>query len=118
MPVFETEYDGRTFAGADASIFVFVDFMSFFLKPLSVTLPYAARFTDGETASRARERIQRFSESANRDSDEAGEVAALARFSLSLPTADRCRTSEQQMAGDGRGQKKANEGNQTSISPF
>jgi hypothetical protein len=29
-------------------------FHSFFLKPLSVTLPFAARFTDGETASRAR----------------------------------------------------------------
>jgi len=27
------------------------------LKPLSVTLPFAARFTDGEAASRARERI-------------------------------------------------------------
>jgi len=27
------------------------------LKPLSVTLPFAARFTDGETASRARQRI-------------------------------------------------------------
>jgi len=28
------------------------------LKPLSVTLPFAARFTDGEAASRARQRIQ------------------------------------------------------------
>jgi len=28
------------------------------LKPLSVTLPFAARFTDGETASRARQRIK------------------------------------------------------------
>jgi hypothetical protein len=33
-------------------------FHSFFLKPLSVTLPFAARFTDGETASRARKRIE------------------------------------------------------------
>jgi hypothetical protein len=33
-------------------------FHSFFLKPLSVTLPFAARFTDRETASRARKRIQ------------------------------------------------------------
>jgi hypothetical protein len=28
------------------------------LKPLSVTLPFAARFTDGEAASRARQRIE------------------------------------------------------------
>jgi len=28
------------------------------LKPLSVTLPFAARFTGGETASRARKRIE------------------------------------------------------------
>jgi len=55
------------------------------LKPLSVTLPFAARFTDGETASRARECIHEFSDSGNRDSDEVGEVAALARFLISLP---------------------------------
>jgi hypothetical protein len=42
------------------------------LKPLSVTLPFAARFTKGETASRARERIQPFSESENRDSGGGG----------------------------------------------
>jgi len=29
------------------------------LKPLSVTLPYAARFTAGETASRAPKRIEK-----------------------------------------------------------
>jgi hypothetical protein len=28
------------------------------LKPLSVTLPFAARFTEGEAASRARQRIE------------------------------------------------------------
>jgi len=28
------------------------------LKPLSVTLPFAARFTGGETASRARQRMK------------------------------------------------------------
>jgi hypothetical protein len=33
------------------------------LKPLSVTLPFAARFTDGETASRARQRMKISSES-------------------------------------------------------
>jgi hypothetical protein len=44
--VFETD-DGRTFAGADASFFRFVVVIAFFLKPLSVTLPFAARFTDG-----------------------------------------------------------------------
>ena len=38
----------------------------------------------GETASRARERIQPISESENRDSGEVGEVAKLARFSISL----------------------------------
>jgi hypothetical protein len=42
------------------------------LKPLSVTLPYAARFTDGGDASRAQKRIQQISESGNRDSDEVG----------------------------------------------
>jgi len=41
---FETD-DGRTFAGADASILRCVVFIAFFLKPLSVTLPFAARFT-------------------------------------------------------------------------
>ena len=66
LPLFDS--DGRTFAGADASSLKFVVFMSFFLKPMSVTLPFADRFTDGETASRARERIQQFSESENRDS--------------------------------------------------
>ena len=85
FPVFET-YDGRTFAGADASIFfVFVVFMSFFLKPLSVTLPYAARFTKGETSSRC-------AKSAFADSAKAETVtvakwekwATLARFSISL----------------------------------
>jgi hypothetical protein len=56
------------------------------LKPLSVTLPLAARFTEEETASRARQRIQLASESGNRDSGEAGKGATLARFSLSLLT--------------------------------
>jgi hypothetical protein len=55
--VFETD-DGRTFAGADASFLKFVVFIAFFLKPLSVILPFAARFTERETASRARQRIQ------------------------------------------------------------
>jgi len=44
--VFETD-DGRTGAGADASIKVCV-FISFFLKPLSVRLPCAARFTTAQ----------------------------------------------------------------------
>jgi hypothetical protein len=30
LSVFETEFDGRTFAGADASLFDFVVFMAFF----------------------------------------------------------------------------------------
>jgi len=42
--VFEPD-DGRTFAGADASILKCVVFIAFFLNPLSVTLPFAARFT-------------------------------------------------------------------------
>jgi hypothetical protein len=50
---FETD-DGRTFADADASIVEFVVFIAFFLKPLSVTLPFAARFTVwGDTEPRA-----------------------------------------------------------------
>jgi hypothetical protein len=32
------------------------------LKPLSVTLPFAARFTEGEAASRARQRRKKISE--------------------------------------------------------
>ena len=55
--VFETD-DGRTLAGAAASSLKFVMVIAFFLKPLSVTLPFAARFTDGETASRAQQRIK------------------------------------------------------------
>jgi hypothetical protein len=34
-------------------------FHSFFLKPLSVTLPFAARFTYGKTTGRARKRIEK-----------------------------------------------------------
>ena len=60
----------------------------------------------GETASRARERIQQFSESGNRDSDEVGEVAALARFSISLLKSARCRTSEQRTGGEMDGVKR------------
>jgi hypothetical protein len=50
------------------------------LKPLSVTLPFAARFTAwGDSEPRAK-RIQPISESKSRDSGEGGEVATLARF--------------------------------------
>jgi hypothetical protein len=45
-------------------------FHSFFLKPLSVTLPYAARFTWLGDSAAAREVHSRFSESKNRDSGE------------------------------------------------
>jgi hypothetical protein len=44
--VFETD-DGRTGAGADASNSSCV-FISFFLKPLSVRPPFAARFTTAQ----------------------------------------------------------------------
>jgi hypothetical protein len=51
--VFETD-DGRTLAGAVASFLKFVVVIAFFLKPLSVTLPFAARFTDwGDSKPRA-----------------------------------------------------------------
>jgi hypothetical protein len=40
--------DGRTGAGADASNNKFCVFISFFLKPLSVRLPFAARFTTAQ----------------------------------------------------------------------
>ena len=53
--VFDT--DGRPFAGADASIDLVV-FIAFFLKPLSVTLLFAVRFTGWETASRARSALK------------------------------------------------------------
>ena len=69
MPlVFETDCDGRTFAGAAASFFVIVVFMSFFLKPLTVTLPFAARFTDGGGSQPCAGAHREFSESGNRDS--------------------------------------------------
>jgi len=54
LPVFEPD-DGRTFAGADASIVSCVVFIAFFLKPLSVTLPYAARFATLGDSDAARE---------------------------------------------------------------
>jgi len=50
---FETD-DGRPFAGADASRIKIGDFIAFFLKPLSVILPFAARFIGaGDSAPRA-----------------------------------------------------------------
>jgi len=52
--LFETD-DGRTLVGAAASFLDFV-VVIVFLKPLSITLPFAARLTDGKTASRARQR--------------------------------------------------------------
>jgi hypothetical protein len=54
------------------------------LKPLSVTLPFAARFTGGETAGRARKCIQQPSESENRDRGRKGKGETLARFLISL----------------------------------
>jgi hypothetical protein len=59
---FETD-DGRTFAGADASILRFVVFIAFFLKPLSVTLPFAARFTGLGDSDAVREVHSKLSES-------------------------------------------------------
>jgi len=54
------------------------------LKPLSVTLPLAARFTAwGDSEPRAK-CIQQISESGNRDSGEKGNGATLARFLISL----------------------------------
>jgi hypothetical protein len=69
------------------------------LKPLSVTLPFVARFTVLGDSEAAREVHSKFSESKNRDSVEEGEVATLARFLISLPMSARCRTSEQQTVG-------------------
>jgi hypothetical protein len=59
---FETD-DGRTLAGADASILGFVDFIAFFWHRLSVTLPYAARFTDGGDSAAVRKVHSKLSES-------------------------------------------------------
>jgi len=79
--VFETD-DGRTFAGAVASFLKFVVFIAFFLKPLSVTLPFAARFTGRETASRARQRIKNPAKAKTVTAAEGQEGAAGAVFDL------------------------------------
>jgi len=55
------------------------------LKPLSVTLPFAARFTEGEAASRARQRIENPAKAKTVTVAEREGGAALARFTLSLP---------------------------------
>jgi hypothetical protein len=52
------------------------------LKPLSVTLPFAARFTDGETASRARQRIKYPAKAKTVTAAEGQEGAAGAVFDL------------------------------------
>jgi len=71
------------------------------LQPLSVLLPFAARFTvagDSEPRATAHSTTKRKPEAWQwRD----GGGAPLARFWLSLPNSARCRTSEQQTAGDG-----------------
>jgi len=59
---------------------------SFFLKPLSVTLPFAARFTGREAGSRARQRIQKLGERKNRDSGRTRRGEPLARFLKSPQT--------------------------------
>jgi len=70
----------------------------------------------GRQRAGARERNQPISESGTRDSDEVGEVAALARFSLSLLTAGS--VSDQRAANDGvmDGVKKRRR--TTTILPF
>jgi len=56
------------------------------LKPLSVTLPFAARFTDwGDSEPRAKAH-QESSGSRKRDSGGEGERETLARFWIPLPT--------------------------------
>lgn len=83
MPVFETD-DGRTFAGADALVLVFVVFIAFF--ETAVRHPAVCRSLhrrgDGETCAEAHS-ID--SESEKRDRGEAGEMATLARFSPFAP---------------------------------
>jgi hypothetical protein len=55
---------------------------SFFLKPLSVTLPFAARFTGRETASRARQRVENSAKAKTVTAAEGQEGAAGAVFDL------------------------------------
>jgi len=56
------------------------------LKPLSVTLPFAARFTDGEAASRARQRMENLVKAKTVTGAEREGGKPLARFLMSPPT--------------------------------
>jgi hypothetical protein len=90
------------------------------LKPLSVTLPYAARFTEWGDSEPVRESA--FDDSAKAKTVTVtrwGGMAALARFSISLLTDDS--VSDQRAAdgrGDGRRQKEAKNNKPTSIPSF
>ena len=71
---------------------------SFFLKPLSVALPFAARFAESEDSAPRAKANQMLGGSGKRDSG-VGEGATLARFSLPPQISARCRTGERRMVG-------------------
>jgi hypothetical protein len=81
FPVFKTD-EGRTFAGADASIF-FVVFIVFFETAVRHPAVGCSLHFWGASEPRAKAHSKP-SESENRDSGEEGEGETLARFSLSL----------------------------------
>jgi len=103
---FETD-DGRTGAGADASNKRDWVFMRFFLKPLSVRLPYAARFTWAEPNFAARSAEINNSAEAKSVTVSKGESGDTGAVLAHAATVKMWRSSEQQ-AEDG-----SEEGGQT-----
>jgi hypothetical protein len=71
------------------------------LKPLSVTLPFAARFTAWGDSEPCAKCIQQSSESENRDSGERAKRRRWRGFRSRFQISGRCRTSEQNGLGDG-----------------
>ena len=58
FPIFKTD-ECRTLAESVASLDFIGDFIAFFSKPLTVTLPISVRFKKWETAGRARMRFKK-----------------------------------------------------------
>jgi len=92
---FETD-DGRTGAGADASNSKLCVFISFFLKPLSVRLPYAARFTWAEPNFAARSAESNDSAEAKSVTVSEGESGDAGAVLAHAATIKMWRSSEQQ----------------------
>ncbi|MGA2869042.1 MAG: hypothetical protein ABSF34_07770 [Verrucomicrobiota bacterium] len=87
------------------------------MKPLSVTLPFAARFTGGGGSQPCAGAHGRLGERKNRDSGGSWREP-LARFLMSPPTSAWCRISEQQTGGVTASVKKATTDNHNIPSGF